>query len=266
MCLIAFATGTREHRLVLAANRDELHARPTLPAAWWIDTPTIFGGRDVEKGGSWLAARRGARLAAVTNVRVGLGGAARAGARSRGELCSAFVRDDADAAAYAARVMSEAHLYGPFNLLVWSGAALAYASSHDLAAARVVDPGVHAVSNASLDTPWPKVVRATAAMREALTLPAPRAREHLFAMLAERGEAPDEALPSTGVPHVVEKALSAIFIAGPVYGTRASTVVTWTHDDEVVFEERSFGPGGVPLGVARGRWRARDAESMTRRS
>ena len=65
MCLIAISP----QPLVIAANRDEFYARPTLPAQPWEDDERIVGGRDLRSGGSWLAMRRDGRFAAVTNVR-----------------------------------------------------------------------------------------------------------------------------------------------------------------------------------------------------
>ena len=99
--------------------------------------------------------------------------------------------------------------------------------------------------------PWPKVVRATAALRAALEGPADALVGALFAMLADRRDAPDEELPGTGIPLEMERDLAPIFISSAVYGTRASTVIVWRRDGRVSFEERSFGPEGVAMGVVR---------------
>jgi uncharacterized protein with NRDE domain len=244
MCLVAFATDTADHHLVVAANRDELHGRPASPAGWWSDAPAVFGGRDLDKGGTWLAISRRGRFAAVTNVR--RGGPHR-GERSRGALCSSFVEGEDDAASFARTVSEKGAHYGPFNLLVGSGGPLAYASSEHPDGARVLSPGVHALSNAAVDTPWPKVVRATHAMKEALQLPPDAARDHLFAMLADRAPAQDDALPATGVSRELERLLSAVFLVGPTYGTRCSTVLQHRRDGEIRFEERRFAPSGALL-------------------
>ena len=90
MCLIVFAWRPgHEVPLVLAANRDEFYARPTLPMAKWEDAPGVIAGRDLEAGGTWLGAGPKGRFAALTNIRdprtppVG---------RTRGELCVQFLR------------------------------------------------------------------------------------------------------------------------------------------------------------------------------
>ena len=59
MCLMVIALGQHAaFPFVLAGNRDEFHARPTLAAHHWDDLPGVIGGRDLEKGGTWLAAVR----------------------------------------------------------------------------------------------------------------------------------------------------------------------------------------------------------------
>src|SRR5579859_983719 len=98
MCLIAIAHGASpKFPLVVAANRDELYARPTRPAHVWEDDPRVVGGRDLRAGGSWFAVRRGGRFAALANIR----GMGREGGPSRGALVADFVRGDDAPLAYA---------------------------------------------------------------------------------------------------------------------------------------------------------------------
>ncbi len=76
MCLIVLAWKAAPGiRLAVAANRDEFFARPAAPAAWWTDAPWVFGGRDLEAGGTWLGVTRTGRFAALTNFRDADGGA-----------------------------------------------------------------------------------------------------------------------------------------------------------------------------------------------
>ena len=249
MCLIVFAYDVGEHALVFAANRDEYHARPTEKAHAWRDAPHVFGGRDLEKGGTWLAISRTGRLAAVTNVR---SWPPARGPRSRGELCADFVRGDAPIDDYARAASRDRALFADFNLLLHDGRAMRYVSGAADAPA-IVEPGIHGLSNAALDVRWPKVVRAIDSLRAALELPIDPMIDALFAMLADRTKAADDALPATGVPLEIERDLSPIFIASTHYGTRASTVVVVGRDGRAIFEERSFGPDGAPLGVVRER-------------
>ena len=70
MCLILFAWRSHsQHKLLVAANRDEFYARPTASAHFWHDAPHILAGRDLEQGGTWLGITSNGRFAALTNVR-----------------------------------------------------------------------------------------------------------------------------------------------------------------------------------------------------
>lgn len=264
MCLIALAWRMHpRYRLVLAANRDEFHARPTLPLAEWEDAPQIVGGRDALHGGSWLALR-GRRLAAVTNVRR----PSEQEGRSRGELVADFVRGDEGAAAAMRSLADEAARYRPFNLLIHDGDVLAFASNHsgtanpDIAgdagfAMRMLEPGIHGVSNGALDAPWPKTamlmtklgdwVAASAADLSNDNVPD---LEPIFAALADTTLAADDRLPDTGIGLERERFLSSAFIAHPTYGTRASTIVL-IGEDRVDIVERQFGPERSFLGERR---------------
>jgi uncharacterized protein with NRDE domain len=243
MCLIAFALNLHpRYRLVLAANRDEFHARPSDAADFHADAPQLFGGRDLQAGGSWLLAARNGRVAAVTNVRTGQ---PESGLRSRGELVRRAAVADPLHDELQFLQATAAH-YGRFNLLAYDGARLWYAGNHPEARVCAVDDGVHALSNAALNTPWPKTQRLHAVMSAWLADDAEDIAP-LFAALADPRTAADADLPQTGVPLDWERRLSAAFIVGADYGTRASSVVL-VADDHVRFIERRFGPHGSALG------------------
>lgn len=252
MCLIAAAWQHHPRfALALIANRDELHARPAAPAGADPERPDVYGGRDLEAGGSWLQVSTRGRLAAVTNVRVGRN--PERAPRSRGALVRDFVRGEVAAAEFTAALNPIAAEHGRYNLLVWDGAALAFATNHPQAATHGVAPGVHAMSNGAFDATWPKSGHATRALRAWLDSPASSrhidapALEPLFAALADTAPAPDAALPDTGVGIDMERWLSPPFVRGERYGTRCSTVVL-VAADTIVFAERRFGPEGRPLG------------------
>ncbi len=260
MCLIAFATDDPIYALVLAANRDEYHARATAAAHAWADAPHVFGGRDLEAGGTWLALGRMGRLSAVTNVR---SWPPTRGTRSRGALCAEFVRETEPIGDFAAAAFAERASFGGFNLLLFE--AFDTFDTFDGKMIHVGDegvtevaPGLHAVSNATLDTPWPKSRKAMATigslLRQTRGADGEKLDDDLLAarlleMLADRSEAPDDEIPQTGVPFEIEKRFSPLFIAGEVYGTRASTVILWRRDGLIRYEECSFGPGGAATGV-----------------
>jgi uncharacterized protein with NRDE domain len=259
MCLIAVAVDAHPRwRFVLAGNRDEFHERRTAAAGFLDPGEATYGGRDLQAGGGWLQVARDGRVAAVTNVRLGR---SEPWPRSRGALVADFIAGSRSARHYLDDLVPFAPEFGRFNLLLWDGAAH-YASNHPTHRARALAPGVHALSNADLDTPWPKTEALRAAMVRWLAgadRRTPREGgdllEPLFDALADPSEAPDAVLPDTGVGLEWERRLSAAFIRGEAYGTRASTVVL-VGDDGLWFEERSFGPSAVPTG-RRGRWLAR---------
>jgi uncharacterized protein with NRDE domain len=235
LCLIAVAWRSRaDLPLVVAANRDEWRDRPAEPARWWIDHPDLLAGRDLKAGGTWMGITRGGRFAAVTNFRDPSD--KRSTARSRGGLVTEFLLGNDAPAAFLASLAARVHEYNGFNLIVGDGESLYYYGSRE-AAARAIEPGVHALSNHLLDEPWPKVTRARSAMKQALVDRDPALR--LFEMLSDAEGAPDEELPDTGVGIELERRLAAPLITGVTYGTRASTVLKVAADGAAFFEERS---------------------------
>ncbi len=247
MCLAAIALDAHaRYRLIVAANRDEYHARPAAPAAWDAAAPFtgILAGRDLEAGGTWLGVRRDGGWALLTNVRQG--GSPDHAARSRGELVPQVLAPDTTPLASLRNVTRSKDAYNGFNLVAGEIDAAAWTSNrHD--GLTVLAPGVHGLSNAQLDTPWPKVRRA----HELLAQWCASGDEDvgtLFAWLGDRRIAADAELPATGVSLDRERALSAMFIVGPGYGTRCSTVLTIDRDGNTRFCERSFDARGQRTG------------------
>ncbi|UAW98873.1 NRDE family protein [Halopseudomonas nanhaiensis] len=245
MCLIAFAWQQAGHRLLLLGNRDEFHARPTRPAAFWDEDghPDLLAGQDLQARGTWLGVTRSGRFAALTNVRAS--GMA-VGTRSRGELVAGFLASSVSPQAYLEELAPRCTEYGAFNLLVGDRDLLCYLNSRE-AIPSALAPGYYGLSNASLDTAWPKLV----ALRSGLQEAEQGSAEQLIALLADPQQYPDEQLPRTGVSQEWERALSAAFIIGETYGTRASSLLRITEDERIEFVERSFGPNATPLGEVR---------------
>jgi len=248
MCLIALAWNVHpRYPLAMIANRDELHARPTAPAAHDPAYPDVFGGRDLAQGGGWLMVSARGRMAAVTNVRVGLN--PETAPLSRGSLVRDFVAGNANSQDYLAALSVSAPDHGRFNLLAWDGNSLCFASNHPEYATRIIEPGIHAMSNGALDATWPKGTHATQALSSWLAATASDAPDTaaLFDALADTTQAPDAALPDTGVGIELERALSPPFLRGETYGTRCSTIVL-VAAHEITFLERRFGPNAMPAG------------------
>jgi uncharacterized protein with NRDE domain len=249
MCLILIALDSHpDYSLVVAANRDEFYDRPSAVAAFWADRPSILGGRDLKAGGTWLGIDRSARFAAVTNYRQGQ--REPAALRSRGLLVSDYLATGITPRGHLERVERDAALYNGFNLIAGDARELFYFSNRE-GHARALSPGIYGLSNHLLDTAWPKVTTSKNALQTLLTGGGTELVPNLFALLADRRQAADQALPQTGVGLAWERLLSSAFIVSTEYGTRSSTVVLVGRDGGVMFAERSFGPNGVPAGEVR---------------
>jgi uncharacterized protein with NRDE domain len=247
MCLILLAWRSHpDYPLVFAGNRDERYGRPTAAADFWKDDPEIYGGRDLELGGTWLGLRKNARFAAITNYRDGP--AKKPAPRSRGELTTNFLRGSDGPAAYVNKVATvDGCLYGGYTLLAGNRERL-YGLSNRGGGVEELPPGVHGLSNHLLNTPWPKIVRGKRRVSALLGASETELVAGLFEALADRNPADEGELPETGVGAARERELSPAFIAGEHYGTRASTVLLIARGGTAVFVERRFGPRGASLG------------------
>lgn len=237
MCLIAFAIGVDPARpLLLAANRDEYFERPTEPLHRWTlpDGTSVVAGRDLRDGGTWLGVSESGRVAMLTNVRSANPGPGR---RSRGELTTRWLSADTGWDQLLAGI--DPADYGGFNLVIgdlsngfwaWIGNRDPERPHDDHASSlhhRALPPGIYGLSNAALDTPWPKTQRLKQAMQSALA-DAADVQGPLLAALADGATLPLEDLPGTGMPAEVERALSSPFVdmADRGYGTRSSLLMS----------------------------------------
>jgi uncharacterized protein with NRDE domain len=246
MCLILVAWRAHpDYPLVVAANRDENHARAAAPASWWTDPP-ILAGRDLSAGGTWLAVTRDARFAALTNFRDPTR-EPREGP-SRGALVPTTLSRSEPVTARLQQLQREAGAYNGFNLIFSDGEQLAVFESVP-GSGRVLTPGVYGLSNHLLDTPWPRVLTAKAALGAALTrLPD---QQPLLALLRDERQADDAQLSRTGVNLEWERLLSSAFIRAANYGTRCSTLLLLDHAGMVHFSEWSWDATGASAGQVR---------------
>ncbi|MBC9252652.1 hypothetical protein A9179_20500 [Pseudomonas alcaligenes] len=242
MCLIVFAWRPGHPQpLVLAANRDEFYNRPSQALAEWPDAPGVYAGRDLQAGGTWLGVSADGRFAALTNIR---DPRQTQGPRSRGELPVDFLRGQLTPLDYLSQVCGRLDQYSGFNLLLGDRHALYFFNS-DEGQPRQLEAGLYGLSNADLDTPWPKVLRATAYLAEALDDAQPHA---LLELLRDRSQPPRVLLPDTGIGVDWELLLSSIFIVGPGYGTCASSALLLGADGRVELVERSYDSSGQTCG------------------
>ncbi len=246
MCLVALGVGKHpDYPLVLAANRDEFHARPTQAAHWWSDKPDIVGGRDLQAGGTWLALHKSGRFATVTNYRDAQPTLPKH--RSRGHLVTEFLDSDLPPQAYIATIDERA--YAGFNLIVGTVDDIAYLSNRE-EGARELEPGVYGLSNALLDGPWHKVERSK--QRLATLLDEDSVNEtSLLRLMDDRGKAPVAEVEAGRFDFAIAHAITAPFIVMPDYGTRCTTVVMADNNGNWHFTERRFDPDGARQGESR---------------
>ena len=227
MCLAAFAiNASARWPLVIASNRDEFFARPALALAEWQTSAghSIISGRDLRAGGTWLGITPTGRIALLTNVREPQSPVA---PKSRGDLVMRWLQGSMDAGQFMAQTDRTA--YGGFNLVLgdMQTGAWSYLSNRPRATGLHIQPmtdGVYGLSNAALDTPWPKTLALKAAMNDALKT---KSETPLWDALASRSRAAMEELPTAGLPLGLETALSSAFVDAPEsgYGTRCTTLL-----------------------------------------
>lgn len=248
MCLLVLAWHAHpRYSLIVAANRDEFHERPSAPLAQWEGPEGIIGGRDLRAGGTWLAVDARRRFGVVTNFRDLQ--PPKPGAPSRGDLITGYLRQPHGPQEFFTSLEPDATAYAGFNLLLADDRALWYASNRNEPFARALSPGIHGLSNQLLDTPWPKLVRVKRGFKAWLEAsPAPSITA-LFEILNDRRPAADdEELPQTGLSPEWERIVSAPFVRHPKYGTRCSTVLLLEPSGAMQLVERRFDAEGNQTG------------------
>lgn len=240
MCVIFFAYKIHpKYPLILLANRDEFYNRPTEPARYWKDYPDILAGRDLVSGGTWLGVTKQGRFAAVTNYR---DPSAPVGKFSRGNLVADFLKSGEPAETYLKDIQNKSQEFSGFNLLVGEinteKNEILYFSNRT-GQIKKLEPGLYGLSNRLLNTSWRKVEKGKTDLAELLKNKE-ITKEAFFELLRDETIADDAELPNTGIGYEKEKALSAIFIKTPIYGTRCSTVLIFNGNYQADFEERVF--------------------------
>src|SRR5690349_4693790 len=250
MCLLVLAWRAHpRYRLVVAANRDEFHARPAAALAPWPDIAGVVGGRDLQAGGAWFAVGSADRLGIVTNFREF--GRQRRSAPSRGGLIPSYLAGNRPPADFLQSLEADAPGYSGFNLLLADRDSLWYASNRADRFARELPPGIYGLSNEFLDTPWPKVVRVRArfgALLQSASADPERMAENLFAMLADRETAPPESVPPGDLTPESARKVSAPFVLDAGYATRGTAVLTVADQGTSRIIERRFDSAGTQTG------------------
>jgi uncharacterized protein with NRDE domain len=242
MCLILFAYECHPaYKLILAANRDEYYNRPTEPVKWWTDAPFLLAGKDLKAGGTWMGITQKGRIAALTNYRGP--GSNKDNAPSRGSLVSDYLLSDISPSKYIETLRPKSAEYNGFNLIVGDINTLYYYSNKkENSETSPLEPGIYGLSNAVLDTSWPKVVKGKQMFEQHVLNKAEVSTETIFSILSDTETPPDEELPDTGVGIEIERMLSPLFIKAPGYGTRSSTVLIIDQNNKVTLTEKSTVP------------------------
>lgn len=271
MCLAIFAVESLpDWPLIIVANRDEFHERPTASLDVWSDNTCILAGRDLRASGTWLGAHQNGRIALLTNYREP--GNNNPDAPSRGKLVESFISGSQTAEQFLDAVNIENQSFNGFNLLLYDGSHAWFMSNrmvnqlngqlntltdnrlntqHALVPPNALIPlkkGIYGLSNASLNTPWPKVELTRNHVIQHLEKQQEPSMDALFEIFRNQTPASDAELPKTGLPLDRERLLSSPFIIDPLYGTRSTSVILKHRSGIIRFAERSFNQEGSQVG------------------
>jgi uncharacterized protein with NRDE domain len=259
MCLILFSWQSHpQYPLVVLANRDEFYERKTQAMHWWDDHPEVLAGRDLAdvkgQAGTWMGLTSKGKFSALTNIRAP--SEKNPDLRTRGELPHRYLTSPLHSEDFVSTYGQSFHRYNGFNLLMTD---LSYAKPElywmsnriamgkDIRPRKVMtphklSPGSYGLSNAMLDTPWPKVQHRIAAFSHVLGMDTGNFKkpESYLQIMQDSSTAEDDKLPSTGVSYEWEKALSAAFIQTEHYGTRSTSLLRVAHDGSFECIERTY--------------------------
>lgn len=237
MCLIVFSFNHHpKYPLILAGNRDEFYERPAKEAHFWDTNPQVLAGKDLKAGGTWLGVSERGEFGAITNYRNLYNPTE--GDQTRGEIIPVFLTGHKPAKEKLTAINENKHRYSGFNLLAGSVRQLFYLNNTH-GDFRPIEPGIHGISNAFLNTPWPKVEKARNEF-EQITSSETIDKEAVFRLLKASDPFPEESLPDTGLSKEMEKEVSPIFIETEGYGTRCSSLLLIDHNGTVNFTEKTY--------------------------
>ena len=256
MCMLVVARRVHpRYPLIIVANRDEVLKRPTEPMHEWTaereGAGGIVAGRDVTAGGTWLSLAAGGQFAAVTNFREP--GTPPPSDASRGELPVDALTGAVPATEYVRHIAPDLDRYAGVNLLAGDPDELWWASNRSRRGPERLREQVHGLSNAALDTPWPKVTGAATDLQRYVDSDVVSRLDWstpLLDLLASRRRAPLHRMPRTGVPLWQEWQLSSRFVrVGKWYGTRSTTAIRIDEHGTADVVERTWDARGAIAGT-----------------
>ncbi|KAJ3680434.1 hypothetical protein LUZ60_016712 [Juncus effusus] len=250
MCIAAWIWQSHpSHQLLLLFNRDEFHNRPTSAVKWWGEVgKEILGGRDELGGGTWLGCTRDCKIAFLTNFADP--NYRSSDAKSRGNLPVRFLQSKKSPMECAEEIERDADSYNGFSLVMADIRlkSMVYITNRPKGKfdIKTVNPGIHVLSNAHLDAPWPKSVRLRRKLEDYITGQGDKEIDlkEVIKLMEDNKKADRSALPKTGVDPELEFDFSSKFIDNCTrlgrnqYGTRSMSCIAIKIDNEVSFYER----------------------------
>ena len=245
MCILFFAINKHpDYPVIICANRDEFHHRPTQKMHLWPQA-NILAGKDLQAGGTWLGLDNAGNFSALTNYRQA--DKLDRQKKSRGDLVlNALCAQQSHLPdqQFAEHLTTAAKEYNGFNLIFGQLSKL-YCFDSINQKLITIDHGFHSICNGALDDIWPKMARGQQQLEQIIGQAKPLDINQLFTVMTDQTQAPFEQLPNTGISQKLEQLLSSIFIISPEYGTRSTTIITVTKNAEAVVYERNYLPSGA---------------------
>lgn len=242
MCILFIAVSQHpDFPLIIAANRDEFHNRPTAQSHFWHEQPHMLAGKDLQALGTWMGVTKSGRISALTNVRDPQ--KIMPDAITRGELVTRFLLENESQSDYLNRLRQSKDNYNGYNLLFGDWHDLWVYNNHTDQVDKLL-PGFYGLSNADLNSPWPKINQGVAELKTHCKESQRINTDRLFDILLNQTQSTDDLLPETGVPIEWERKLSSVFIKSPDYGTRSATLLLINRENQLKWIEHTFNPDG----------------------
>ncbi|MGB1262517.1 MAG: NRDE family protein [Cognaticolwellia sp.] len=238
MCILFI--GVEQHPdypVIICANRDEFHQRPTQSMHWWSEQH-ILAGKDLQAGGTWLGLNSDGDFAALTNFRKP--DSFDSAKRSRGDLVVQALQNSP--ARTQQQLLQTSAQYNDFNLVFGP---LNNLQAFDSVSRKFValTPGFHSVCNGALDDIWPKMALGVNNISDLIT------NNHInvdafFAVMSNQTIADKQDLPATGISAEWELLLSSIFIKSVDYGTRSTAIILQSKTGNIAVYEQNYNREG----------------------
>lgn len=235
MCVALIAIKVSKiYPLIILHNRDEFYARESTSAYWHQNS--YLAGDDKLSGGNWLGINRYGNFAFLTNYRdPKLFDPKKS---SRGEIIVKYFQSPNEEKFFSDLNPAK---YNHFNLITGNSEKVSCYSSFSNETHKLHE-GIFAISNANLETPWPKVLLIKDLFQKNFqeTFAKKKLVEIFFHILKDETKPPEEMLPNTHIPIEMERIVSSIFVKSDTYGTRCSNVILEHSKGDISFYEKTY--------------------------